>query len=268
MISGNNGEQISAYIAKPLGNGPFPGVVLVHHIPGWDEWYFETTRRLTHHGYATICPNLFHRAGEGKSDDIAAKAGAFQQKFSRRASNFIDNLETVIYVDVNEKNLATAAAAHPQARREVDFRKLFDRPEAFDAVVVSTCEHTHALATMLALKARKHVYCEKPLTHNVHEARLVRETAAKAGVVTQMGIQIHATENYRRVVELIRKVAANRTVLMVEHNMKVVSSIADTITVLQRGSVIASGTYAEVSTNPQVMDAYLGTATPEGLGAH
>ena len=76
MISGNNGEQISAYIAKPLGNGPFPGVVLVHHIPGWDEWYFETTRRLTHHGYATICPNLFHRAGEGKSDDIAAKVRA------------------------------------------------------------------------------------------------------------------------------------------------------------------------------------------------
>ena len=64
----------------------------------------------------------------------------------------------VALCDVNEKNLATAAAAHPQARREVDFRKLFDRPEAFDAVVVSTCEHTHALATLLALKARKHVY--------------------------------------------------------------------------------------------------------------
>jgi len=110
----------------------------------------------------------------------------------------------VALCDVNEKNLAAAAAAHPQARREVDFRKLFDRPEAFDAVVVSTCEHTHALPTLLALKARKHVYCEKPLTHNVHEARLVREAAAKAGVVTQMGIQIHATENYRRVVELIQ----------------------------------------------------------------
>jgi predicted dehydrogenase len=106
--------------------------------------------------------------------------------------------------DVNERNLATASAAHPRARREVDFRKLFDRPDEFDAVVVSTCEHTHALATLLALKHRKHVYCEKPLTHNVHEARRIREAAAAAGVVTQMGIQIHATENYRRVVELIQ----------------------------------------------------------------
>ena len=76
MISGHNGEQISAYIAKPLGNGPFPGIVMVHHIPGWDEWNFETARRFAHHGYAVICHNLFHRAGEGKADDIAAKVRA------------------------------------------------------------------------------------------------------------------------------------------------------------------------------------------------
>ena len=75
-------------------------------------------------------------------------------------------------------------------------------------------------------------------------------------------------EDVDRVTQLIKKVSVGRTVLMVEHNMKVVSSIADTITVLQRGAVIASGTYAEVSANPQVMDAYLGTTTTEGLGAH
>lgn len=110
----------------------------------------------------------------------------------------------VALCDVNAKNLDTAAAAFPKARKHVDFRKVFDHANEFDAVVVSTCEHTHAMATMLALRHKKHVYCEKPLTHNVFEARLVRETAAKAGVVTQMGIQIHATENYRRVVELIQ----------------------------------------------------------------
>lgn len=70
-------------------------------------------------------------------------------------------------------------------------------------------------------------------------------------------------EDVARVTELIKKVSAGRTVLMVEHNMKVVSSIADTITVLQRGAVIASGTYAEVSTNPQVMEAYMGSAATE-----
>lgn len=66
-------------------------------------------------------------------------------------------------------------------------------------------------------------------------------------------------EDVERVTQLIRKVAANRTVLMVEHNMKVVATIADTITVLQRGSIIDSGSYATVSRNPQVMEAYMGS---------
>ncbi|GAA5175831.1 ABC transporter ATP-binding protein [Niveibacterium umoris] len=67
-------------------------------------------------------------------------------------------------------------------------------------------------------------------------------------------------EDVARITELIRKVAANRTVLMVEHNMKVIASIADRITVLQRGAVLAEGSYAEVSNNPAVMEAYMGTA--------
>ena len=110
----------------------------------------------------------------------------------------------VALCDVNEKALDAAAAAFPNARREVDFRKLFDRPQLFDAVVVSTCEHTHAPATMLALRHKKHVYCEKPLTHDVYEARQIRLAAAEAGVTTQMGIQIHARDNYRKVVEIIQ----------------------------------------------------------------
>lgn len=108
--------------------------------------------------------------------------------------------------DVNGNNLTAAGARFPEAKRFVDFREMFDsgREKAFDAVVVSTAEHTHAFATMLALKAGKHVYCEKPLTHSVWEARKVREAAAAAKVATQMGIQIHGTENYRRVVEIIQ----------------------------------------------------------------
>ncbi len=109
----------------------------------------------------------------------------------------------VALCDVNEVNLESAAKLHPKARKIDDFRKLFDRAKEFDAVTVATCEHTHALATMMALKAGKHVYCEKPLTHNIWEARLVREAAAKAGVATQMGNQMHSSPNMRRVVELI-----------------------------------------------------------------
>jgi len=110
----------------------------------------------------------------------------------------------VALCDVNAAAVRSAKRRHPDAKTFSDFRKVFDHPEEFDAVVVATCEHTHALATMLALKHGKHVYCEKPLTHDVWEARQIRLAAAKAGVTTQMGIQIHATENYHRVVEIIR----------------------------------------------------------------
>ncbi len=106
--------------------------------------------------------------------------------------------------DVNQRNLDQAAANHPSAEKSQDFRRVFDHPEKFDAVVVSTCEHTHAFATLPALQLGKHVYCEKPLTYNVQEARIIREAAMKAGVATQMGTQIHAGDNYRRVVELIQ----------------------------------------------------------------
>jgi len=75
-------------------------------------------------------------------------------------------------------------------------------------------------------------------------------------------------EDVDRIRQLIKKVAADRTVLMVEHNMSVVSSIADTITVLQRGATLAEGPYAEVSKNPAVIEAYMGSANTELKGAH
>lgn len=75
-FAGHNGDKISAYTARPEGKGPFPGIVLIHHNPGWDEFYCEMTRKFAHHGYAAISHNLFQRAGEGKSDDVAAKVRA------------------------------------------------------------------------------------------------------------------------------------------------------------------------------------------------
>lgn len=75
-------------------------------------------------------------------------------------------------------------------------------------------------------------------------------------------------EDVDRVTQLIKKVSAGRTILMVEHNMNVVSRIADRITVLQRGSVLAEGSYAEVSKDPLVMEAYMGTTSAELAGAH
>jgi branched-chain amino acid transport system ATP-binding protein len=75
-------------------------------------------------------------------------------------------------------------------------------------------------------------------------------------------------EDVDRVTQLIKKVSAGRTILMVEHNMGVVSDIADTITVLQRGAVLAEGSYTEVSNNPAVMEAYMGTTDSQLQGAH
>lgn len=73
-IAGHNGEQINAYLARPAGNGPFPGIVLIAHIPGWDEIYREFARRFAFHGFATIAPNIFFRVGHGMPDDIAAQS--------------------------------------------------------------------------------------------------------------------------------------------------------------------------------------------------
>lgn len=76
MIVGANGDLINAYYARPLGPGPFPGMVVIHHMPGWDEWYREATRKIAHHGYAALSPNLYYRAGHGTPEDVAAKVRA------------------------------------------------------------------------------------------------------------------------------------------------------------------------------------------------
>jgi carboxymethylenebutenolidase len=71
--NGQGGDPVTAYYARPLGTGPFPAVVLIHHLPGWDEIYREFTRRYAHHGYLAISPDLYCRTGHGSPDDVAAK---------------------------------------------------------------------------------------------------------------------------------------------------------------------------------------------------
>lgn len=124
---------------------------------------------------------------------------------SRGAANMaaVASENIVALCDVDENYLAEAAKKYPQAKTYIDWRKMLDQDD-IDAVTVSTTEHTHALASVMAMKRGKHVYCEKPLAHSVHEARVMRETSRQAKVATQMGTQIHATDNYRRVVELVQ----------------------------------------------------------------
>ncbi len=75
-IQGNGGDWIHAYYARPMGPGPYPAVVLAHHMPGWDEFYREVTRKFAHHGYLTLCPDLYCRSGHGSAEDMAAKVRA------------------------------------------------------------------------------------------------------------------------------------------------------------------------------------------------
>ncbi len=123
-----------------------------------------------------------------------------------RAASNIDGIKSqniVAACDIDDNYLAKIQTRFPGAKTYNDFRKLLDQP-GLDAVVVSTADHTHAVATAGALHRGLNVYCEKPLTHSVHEARTIAALAKASGKATQMGTQIHAGANYRRVVELVQ----------------------------------------------------------------
>ncbi|GAB4136239.1 Gfo/Idh/MocA family protein [Thermopirellula anaerolimosa] len=111
----------------------------------------------------------------------------------------------VALCDVDANYLAAAAKNHPQAKLYRDFRRMLDEVQnSIDAVVVSTPDHTHAPPAAAAMSLGKHCYCEKPLTHCVYETRVLTELAVKNRLATQLGTQIHAGDNYRRVVELVQ----------------------------------------------------------------
>lgn len=109
----------------------------------------------------------------------------------------------VAICDVDAQRVARAAEKFPQAKTYSDWRKLLEQPD-IDAVTISTPDHTHAPATMMAMQLGKHVFTQKPLTHTVYEARRLTEVAAEQGLVTQMGTQHHATARLKIAVQVIR----------------------------------------------------------------
>lgn len=111
--------------------------------------------------------------------------------------------DIVALCDIDQQRLQQAGEKFPAAQRFQDARKLLELPN-LDAVVVSTPDHTHFHPTYLALSRGLPVYCEKPLTHSVWEARKIRELTAEKKAITQMGTQIHAGDNYRRAVEIVQ----------------------------------------------------------------
>jgi len=114
-------------------------------------------------------------------------------------------VEVIALCDVDSKNLAAAKKLHPNAKTYSDYRMLFtELGDSIDAVVVSTPDHTHAPASLTAMNMGKSVFCEKPLTHHVTEARAMRKLAEEKNLTTQMGIQCHSSDEYRKAVILIQ----------------------------------------------------------------
>jgi predicted dehydrogenase len=113
-------------------------------------------------------------------------------------------MTVVALCDIDDERLARRSQSWPSARKYFDYRKLFDEmAKEIDAVTVSTADHSHAPASVRAMLLGKHVYCQKPLTHTVAEARHMREVAARQKVCTQMGNQGSALNGLRRAVELV-----------------------------------------------------------------
>ena len=120
-----------------------------------------------------------------------------------------ENIHTLC--DINRKTLEAVQKRFKGAKTTTDWREVVSNPD-IDAVVISTADHHHAPAAIAAMRAGKHVYCEKPLAHTVQEARWMQEEygKAKGKIATQMGTQIHAGGSYRRAVELIQAGAIGR----------------------------------------------------------
>lgn len=124
----------------------------------------------------------------------------------RGASNMngVARTENIVALcDVDEQRLAQAADKYSAARQYTDYRRMLQQND-IDAVLVNTPDHTHAAISLAAMMLGKHVYCEKPLASSVYEARLMADEAARTGVVTQMGNQVHASDHLRRVAELLK----------------------------------------------------------------
>jgi predicted dehydrogenase len=110
----------------------------------------------------------------------------------------------VALCDVDEKAAAGARQKHPDAKFYKDFRKLLEQEKSLDAVVISTPDHLHATIASMAMRMGKHVYCQKPLTQTIYEARLLRQLAKDYKVATQMGNQGSAENGLRRAVEVVQ----------------------------------------------------------------
>ena len=150
--------------------------------------------------------------GQEKSPNAKLNVGHIGVAGMRGADHLsaMSGQNQVALCDVDEKHLGLGGAKLPNASRYHDFREMLEKEKGLDCVVISTPDHIHAPAGVMAMRLGKHVYTEKPMAHTVAEVRLMTSLASERGLKTQMGTQIHAGDNYRRVVELIHAACPDR----------------------------------------------------------
>src|SRR6476619_6003741 len=116
----------------------------------------------------------------------------------------------VAMCDVDNRTLQTATKDHPQASLHRDWRELLANPDKFDAVTIGTPDHMHAPPAVIAIRAKKHVYLQKPMAATLHECRVITQEAKKAGVITQLGNQGRSSIDSRMAVELLKSGAIGK----------------------------------------------------------
>lgn len=158
-----------------------------------------------------ILPNLSLAAPPSGRLQHAAIGVGNQGAYDLGQINSSKKVDIIALCDIDERNLHSALKRYPGARIYRDWREMLDKEEKnIDSVSISTPDHTHAAAAMTAIRKGKHTFCEKPLTHEVYEARKLTLAARKKGVATQMGIQIHSHDVYRTAVHWLEEGAIGK----------------------------------------------------------
>jgi len=169
----------------------------------------KTTRRAFLAGASTVATFTFVSRhviggpGQTPPSDRLNIAGVGVGGMGHHDIQRVGNENIFALCDVDAAHAAKSFRKFPKAKVYKDFRVMFDKEKSIDAVMTATPDHNHAVVTMAALKRGKHVYCQKPLTHSVYEAREVAKAAKEAGVATQMGNQGQATESARVLQEMV-----------------------------------------------------------------
>ncbi|MBE0540245.1 MAG: Gfo/Idh/MocA family oxidoreductase [Verrucomicrobia bacterium] len=180
-----------------------PAAVVGRNPSGLSRRKFLTSTAVASSAFMFLPSHVLGRGGAKSPNEKLNIAGI---GVGGQGAGDLRNMESenlVALCDVDWRHGAGTFKRHPQARKFKDYRQMLDEVKDIDAVVVATPDHHHALASMEAIKRGQHVYCEKPLTHSVWEARQVANAAREAKIATQMGNQGQASDETRQLCELV-----------------------------------------------------------------